>query len=174
MWHWLVDRVRDALDLPPKTAPAVPFRHPVYGEFAEDSSNPGSHAPAKVDWLGAPVDFCPDASFGTREQGAVIKEASFATMDALMADQSVWHERLKKAVLAEVHPIYLEYWHDPDEGPALSEEAFWSHLKLDSISTYEEGEFAFVLELGEEIPSTHIIDASGSLEDGFTDVALSS
>jgi len=174
MWRWLIDQVRAAFDLPPKTAPAVPFRHPVYGELGEDRSNPGFHAPVKVDWQGAPIDFRPDASFGTRGCGAVIDEACFATLDALLADQSGWHLQLKTAVLAEVYPIYLEDWRDPDEGPALSDEAFWSHLALESVSTYGSGEFSFVLDMDEEIPTGHVIDASGSIEVGFTDVALSS
>lgn len=174
MWHWLVDQVRAAFDLPPKTAPAVPLQHPTYGEFAPDSSNPGFHAPVKVNWLGETIDFHPDASFGTRDQGAVIDEASFVTLDALIADQAIWHERLKQAVLDEVHPTYLEYWHDPDEGPALSKDVFWSHLSLESVSTYASGGFSFALIMDDTIPTGHVIDASGSLMRGIDYVALAS
>lgn len=156
-----------------KRPPAIPYSHPRYGRFEDAGEFYYSlHTSVEVTWLGKAVAFSPDATPGTRERGSEIIEASFDTMDALMEDQAGWHDKARAAILAETYPFWRNEWRDPETGPELTEDEFWSRITLANITTGEDGWFNLTFAVEGELLSDHAICVTGSIAAGVEDVAI--
>lgn len=86
--------------------------------------------------------------------------------EKLWNDQMSWNQKVNDYAIKELLPLKNDNWLDDGEAP-LTKKQFKSHMTLRSVSIYPDGDFEFWHDDGDMFGG-HLIQISGSLEDGLT------
>lgn len=117
-----------------------------------------------ADWGGTEI------SLSLSCEDAAMPESALATATALFEQQAHWQRQAVACAVEKLLPLKNENWLAEDQSP-LTEEAFRSHLELQSIVAEDEGTFIFYFDDG-DLFWGHAIVVSGSLAQGATDADI--